>query len=161
MTGHDRDEMTRLGYYGVIPFIASAAAVWMSPLILPQHIATDFHQFTLIYSGVVIAYLSGIGAGAMIPSGGGRQQSFVPGILVVLAAFFAILPYGVFVISIDGVWQHLIILLLLVYLLIRDLNGVRAGILPAWYGELRTRLTMWAGLSIVLIMARLFLWGFY
>jgi hypothetical protein len=33
--------------------------------------------------------------------------------------------------------------------------------LPRWYAQLRIRLTLWAGLAISLIIARLFVWGFY
>ena len=161
MSGHARDELTQLGFYGLIPFIATVAVLWLSPLLIPQYVATDFHYFTLAYAGIVVAYLSGIGAGSVLTPGASYHRSFVPGILVVLAAVIASLPPGTFFFSIGGVWRHLIILLLLIYLLLRDLNNVRAGLLPAWYGELRTRLTLWASASIVLIMVRLYLWGYY
>jgi len=161
MRGAQQEEMTRLGLYGLIPFVASAVALWLSPWLLPQYVALDFHQFALVYGGVVAAYLSGAGAGAMLAPKLKQPRGFLPSILVMLAAFFAILPPGTFFLSVGAVWRHLIILLLLIYLLLRDLNNVEAGLAPRWYGVLRTRLTLWAGVSIALIISRLLLWRFY
>lgn len=156
-----QEEMTRLGFYGLIPFVAGAVALWLSPMILPQHIALDFHQFALVYGGLIVAYLAGVGGGAFLTPKLKSRESFLPGQLITLVAFAAILPSGVFFLSIGAAWRHVIILALLIYLLMRDLNAVNGGALPRWYGTLRTRLTFWAGLSILLIISRLLLWGFY
>lgn len=154
-------EMTRLGLWGLLPFVAGAVALWLSPLVLPQYIALDFHQLALVYGGLIVAYLAGAGGGALLPPKIKTAESFLPGQLITLAAFVAILPSGVFFMSIGAAWRHSIILILLVYLLMRDLAAVKAGLLPRWYGALRTRLTFWAGMSIVLIISRLLLWGYY
>ncbi len=159
MPAQQSEEMTQLGLYGVIPFIAAAVALWLSPVVLPQHIALDFHQFALVYGGVIVIYLSGVGAGAGLNAN--YAHNFLPGILVALAALFVMLPSGTFFLSVGAVWRHLIILLLMIYVLFRDLNNVSAGLLPAWYGNLRMRQTLWIGLSIALIMTRLYVWGFY
>ena len=156
-----REEMTRVGFYGLIPFAAGAIALWISPVILPQHIALDFHHFALVYGGLIIAYLAGVGGGAVLTPKLKTAESFLPGQLITLVAFMAILPSGVFFVSIGAVWRHAIILILLIYLLMRDLNAVNTGVLPRWYGTLRMRLTFWASLSIVLIISRLLLWGYY
>lgn len=154
-------EMTRLGFYGLTPFVVSAVALWLSPWLLPRYIALDFHQIALAYGAIIVAYLAGGGAGASLSPAQKLRESFLPGQLITLAAFAAIIPSGTFFLSLDAVWRHLIILVLLVYLLMRDLNAVNAGLFPKWYGALRTRLTFWAGLSIVLIISRLLLWGYY
>ncbi len=154
-------EMTRLGFYGLAPFFIAAAALWLSPAIIPSHFALDFHLLALAYGAVIIAYLSGAGAGATLNPGQKLQESFVPGQLIALVAFAAILPDGVFMMSLGAAWRHVIILILLFYLLMRDLAATNAGIFPKWYGALRLRLTFWAGLAIVLIMSRLLLWGYY
>jgi Protein of unknown function (DUF3429) len=161
MRHSQQEEMTRLGLWGLLPFIAGAVALWLSPLILPQYIALDFHQFALIYGGVTVAHLAGAGAGAILTPKVKTRSSYLPGQLITLAAFIAILPSGVFFFSIGAAWRHAIILLLLIYLLMRDTNAVNAGLLPHWYGTLRMRLTFWAGLSILLVISRLLLWGFY
>lgn len=161
MRGPQQREMTQLGLYGLIPFVVSAVALWLSPWLLPKYAALDFHQFALVYGGVIVAYLSGIGAGAMLTPKLKHPRGVLPTMLITLAAFFAILPTGTFFLSIGAAWRHFIILLLLIYLLLRDLNNVEAGLLPRWYGALRMRLTLWAGLSIGLIMSRLVFWGHY
>ena len=161
MANRQKEEMTRLGLFGLLPFIAAAVALWLSPWLLPQYIALDFHQFALVFGGLIVAYLAGAGAGATLSPDMKKYESFLPGQLVTLVAFAAILSSGVFFFSLGAVWRHLIILLLLIYLLMRDLQAVSAGVLPRWYGQLRLRLTLWAGLAITLIVSRLLLWGFY
>ena len=156
-----KDQMTKLGFYAVAPFVIAAAALWLSPFVIPQHIALDFHQIALVYGALFIAYLAGAGAGSTLNPAQKLRESFIPGQMIVLAAFVAILPSGVFFLAFPPVWRHVIILVLLVYVLMRDLNATRAGLFPAWYGELRTRLTFWAGLSFVLIISRLTIWGYY
>ncbi len=156
-----REEMTRLGLYGLAPFVISAGALWLSPFILPQHIALDFHQIALVYGAVIVAYLSGAGAGVTLAPPQTLRESFLPGQLITLVAFVAVIPNGVFVMQLGAAWRHLIIFVLLVYLLLRDLNATSAGLFPKWYGALRMRLTFWAGLAIVLITSRLLIWGFY
>lgn len=160
-----QEEMTRLGLLGLVPFIAGAAALWLSPWLLPRHVALDFHQMTLAYGGIIVAYMAGMGAGAMLtpPPGAAADtpRSFLPGMIVTLAAFFFILPPGTFFFSAGAAWRHLVIILLLIYLLLRDLSAVRIGELPGWYGRLRMRLTFWASASLSLIVVRLFLWGYY
>lgn len=161
MNSLKQDEMTRLGLLGLIPFVASAVALWLSPWLLPQHIALDFHQLALVYGGIIVAYMAGIGAGAMLPPSLNENRSFLPSMLVTLAAFFIILPSGTFFMSLGAAWRHLVIILLLIYLLLRDLSAVEAGALPKWYGALRVRLTFWASASLSLVIGRLFLWGYY
>ena len=161
MNGGRREEMTRLGFYGLAPFVLAAVALWLSPWLLPQHIALDFHQLALVYGAVIIAYLAGAGAGEKLAQTEDRGASFLRGQLITLGGFLAALPNGVFFMSLGAVWRHAIILGLLVYLLMRDMNAVDAGRLPRWYGALRLRLTFWAGLAIMLVASRLLLWGFY
>lgn len=159
--GKQQIEMTRLGFYGLIPFVVSAVGVWLSPWLLPQYVGLDFHQIALAYGAIIVAYLAGGGAGASLSPAQKMRESFIPGQLITLAAFVAVIPNGTFFLSLDAVWRHVVILMLLVYLLMRDLNAVRVGFFPRWYGALRTRLTFWAALSIMLIISRLLLWGHY
>lgn len=154
-------EMTKLGLYGLTPFVFSAAALWLTPAIIPSRIGLGFHQLALVYGAVIVAYLSGAGAGASLSPAQKKRESFVPGQLIALAAFVAIIPDGAFSLYLGAVWRHVVILALLVYLLMRDLAAVKAGLFPNWYGALRTRLTFWAGLSLLLIISRLVAWGYY
>ena len=161
MSDKQRQEMTQLGQLGLIPFAASAVIVWSSPWLVPQHVALDFHFIALVYGATIVSYLAGIGAGSMLAPSAKGARPFLPSMLVTLVAFYAATPSGVFYVTLDPAWKHLIIILLLIYLLIRDLNGVAAGGLPRWYAALRQRLTFWASTFLALIMARLLLWGMY
>lgn len=155
-----REEMTKLGLLALAPFWATAVALWLSPWVLPTHIALDFHQLALIYGGGVAAYIAGVGDGRLFDPNV-RDGSFIPGQAVVLIAILAMVPSGTFFISIGAAWRHGFVLALLVYLLMRDLGAVRDGLAPAWYGALRTRLTYWAGLALLLIISRLIMLGYY
>lgn len=154
-----KEEMTTLGLYGAAPFVISAAILWLSPIIVPQHIALNFHHIAMVYGAVIIAYLAGAGAGATLNPQQKLRESFLPGQLITLAAFVAVIPDSVFYLG--AAWRHLVLVVLLGYLLLRDLAAANAGIFPKWYGALRTRLSFWAGLSLLLIMSRLLLWGYY
>ncbi|PQA89170.1 DUF3429 domain-containing protein [Hyphococcus luteus] len=154
-------EMTKLGLYGLAPFFIAAAALWASPTVLAPRVALGFHQIALVYGAVIVAYLAGAGAGTSLAPAQKLRESFVPGQLITLAAFAAIIPDGVFSLYLGAVWRHVVILVLLAYLLMRDLNAVNAGLFPKWYGALRTRLTFWAGLALLLIISRLLIWGYY
>lgn len=156
-----QEEMTRLGLYGLAPFVISAAALWLSPYVIPHHIAIDFHQIALVYGAVIVAYLSGAGAGVTLAPTQKLRESFLPGQMLTLVAFIAVIPNGVLFMGLGAAWRHAIILVLLVYLLMRDMHASSAGVFPKWYGALRMRLTFWAGLSILLIITRLLTWGYY
>lgn len=156
-----QEEMTRLGFLGLAPFAAAAIALWLSPWALPPHIALDFHQIALVYGAAIVAYLAGGGAGATLAPGQKLRDSFLPGQLMTLAAVAAVVPDGVFYLSLGAAWRHVVILILLIYLLLRDLQATNAGLFPKWYGVLRMRLTFWASLALLLIISRLLLWGYY
>ncbi|WP_411817539.1 DUF3429 family protein [Hyphococcus sp. DH-69] len=152
-------ELTRLGLIALIPLIISAAALWLSPAILPQHIALDFHQIALAAAAIFIVFFAGAGFGTSI--GANATSSPLPNILITLLAFLAILPNGVFFLALGAAQRHFILLVLMIYLLARDLATVSGHSAPRWYGTLRIRLTFWAGISIILIISRLLLWGYY
>ncbi|MEL7489030.1 MAG: hypothetical protein AAGJ87_17685, partial [Pseudomonadota bacterium] len=87
-------------------------------------------------------------------------EPLLPGMIATLVAWLAAWTIMPFHIHLGAAWRHLIILLVLIYLLLRDLRAVEAGALPSWYGPLRMRLTFWAGLAILAIAARLILIGY-
>ena len=163
MRRSEYDRIARAGFYSVAPFVAAAVAVWLSPMILPQHLALDIQRAVLVYAALLSMIVAGIGACADLTSAApaGGRRTLGPLIAAFFAALLAILPNGVFFINIGGTWRYVIMLLVLIFLLTRDLDAVRAGQLPRWYGDLRARLTFWMVLSITLIVARLMIWGHY
>lgn len=161
MANRSKEEMVRLGLLGLLPFVVAAVVVWLSPWLVPLYVALDFHQFALIYGAAIVCYLAGAGAGAFLAPQAQVRESFIPGQLIVLVAVIAALPNGVFYYSLGGALRHFVILVLLIYLLMRDIAGASIGALPKWYANLRIRLTFWAGLAIMLIISRLVLLGYY
>lgn len=150
------DEMTKLGMLGLAPFVFGAAVMWISPLIIPQWAALNIHSLVLSYGGIIAAYLAGAGAGAGLKNR--SPVSILPGMLATLAAWFAIWPTGFLTFSVPSVQRYLILIAVFIWILMRDL---RAPDFPSWYGALRTRLTFWACISLIMIMARLLSWHHY
>jgi len=80
-----REEMTRLGLLGLLPFAFGAVAVWISPIALPEWMALNIQTIVIAYAGVIAAWLAGGGAGAMLAKDG-PKDSFLPGIIAALVA---------------------------------------------------------------------------
>lgn len=156
----DEEEMTRLGLWGLAPFAVAAVAAWLSPIIIPQWIALNLHSLALAYGGIIAAWLAGAGAGAGL-RGGGPGGPYLPGMIAALIAWFAIWPSGFLTLTIPPVWRYLVLIVVFAWLLMRDLRAVEAGHFPAWYGPLRTRLTFWACVFLIIIMSRLITWAYY
>lgn len=152
-----QEEMTRLGLFGLAPFVFGAAVMWTSPLIVPQWAALNIHTLVLSYGGIVAAYLAGAGAGAALKSH--APAPMLPGAVAALAAWFAIWPGGFLYFSVPAVQRYLILIAVFVWLMLRDLRATSD--LPSWYGALRLRLTFWTCISLILIMARLLSWHNY
>jgi hypothetical protein len=157
----NQELMTRLGLYGLVPFFFGALTVWLSPIIVPQWAALNIHSLTLAYGGIIAAWLAGAGAGAGLMSVKAATPSPVPGIIAALVAWFVVWPGGFLTFSAPAVWRYLVLIVLFAYLLMRDLRAVATGDLPSWYGPLRMRLTLWACVSLALIMSRLIMWRYY
>lgn len=157
----DQEEMTRLGLYGVIPFIVGAAVMWLSPFPVPQWIALDIHKLVLAYAGVIAAFLAGAGAGVSLKGGHENYEPYLPRMMAVLVAWFAIWHDGFLTFSVPAVWRYVIIIAVFAWLLMRDLATTASGGFPSWYGALRIRLTFWACVSLVIIMARLITWRYF
>lgn len=154
MTDPREEEMTRLGLLGLIPFGLGAAAAWAPYFLLPPSLAYDFGETTLLYAGLIAAYIAGTGAGGLLTGGPRRGEGLLPGMIAVLVAWVAIWPVGAFSLALNDILRYLIVILVLVFLLLRDLRAVADGALPHWYGPLRKRLTFWASISLALIMCR-------
>ncbi|MFN0024453.1 MAG: DUF3429 domain-containing protein [Parvularculaceae bacterium] len=154
----DQEEMTRLGLYGLTPFVFGAAAMWLSPFIVPQWAALNIHTIILAYAGVIASFLAGTGIGASLKGGHETYEPFLPRMIAVVVVWFAIWPGGFLTFSVPAVWRYLIVITVFAWLLMRDLETTARGSFPSWYGALRIRLTFWACVSLVLIMARLITW---
>ena len=153
--------MRRLGLLGLLPFVIPAIGVWMAPWALPMRFALELHQMALVYAGIIAAYLAGVGAGGLLLSRERTAEGVLPGMIAALVAWLAIWQGGPLVYVFGAAWRYAILVGVFVYLYARDRRAAAAGALPGWYGALRARLTFWATLSLVAIMSRLILWGYY
>lgn len=149
-----QDEMTRLGLLGLLPLWIPALLIWAAPLVVPLSLASLLVEIAFAYAAVIAGYLAGVGAGGLIGRREDRGEPLAFGMAAALVAWFAIWPTGPFA----PAWRAVLIILVLSYLLLRDLRAAAAGDFPAWYGPLRIRLTFWAALALLLIMSRLLLW---
>jgi hypothetical protein len=150
-----QEEMTRLGFLGLTPLLLAVAGAWLAPWIVPAGVAYDLGEIAFIYAGLVAAYLAGVGAGGILRSN--TKERFLPGVIAALVAWVAIWPVGSLNLPINDTIRHLLIIGVYLYLALRDLRGVREGQLPAWYGALRARLTLWTLAALVLLLARLYI----
>jgi hypothetical protein len=155
-----REEMTRLGNWGLAPIALGAALLWLAPFVVPQWIALNFQTIAMAYAGVIVAWLAGAGAGAMLTKEGPRD-SFLPGMIAALVAWFAIWPGGFLTFSVPAVYRYLLLIGVFAWLYVRDQAFVQRGFWPAWYGELRQRLSLWMIVGLVLIMSRMIMWGYF
>jgi hypothetical protein len=155
MADRQQTELTRLGYLGLIPFVAGAIGVWQTPLHGVSTYSPILANITLTYGGIIAAYMAGMSAGAMVAAPKKSGMMLLPGMIAALAAWVAIWPTtGIF--DLDFRMRVLLIVVVLIYLLLRDLRSVRAGELPKWYSSLRIQLTSIACLSL----ASVFAWTF-
>ena len=154
-----KEELTRLGFAGLVPLVAGAVLVWLLPAITPQWVAMAVNKIVLAYAGVIAAYMAGAGAGAILASPNQTREPLLPGMIAALIAWIAILPDGFFFLYLPFFWRYALLILVFAYLLLRDLRAVETGQLPSWYGNLRVRLTLWACLSMALIATRMAFWG--
>ena len=155
-----------LGYYGLIPFFLGVAVVWLSPMMVEPGLALIMQQGTLFYGGIIAAYMAGMGAGGILSRENEKSGSasgvaaYLPGIIATLIAWFMILPNGYFFFSLSPVWRLIGLIVVFIWLFVRDRASVAAGHWPKWYGDLRLRLTAWVVICLSAIVARLLLWGY-
>ena len=152
----NEEQMTRLGYYGLIPFVFGAVAIWVAPLFPGgTGFGLQMHSMVLAYGGIIAAYLAGVGAGGLLSGPRSVDDNLLPNMIATLVAFLSVWTNLPFTLDIGAAWRHAMVFLVLIYLLLRDLRAVEAGNLPQWYGALRTRLTFWAGISLLAVISRL------
>lgn len=154
MSDRRKQELTQLGLWGLAPFIVSFVAVWLSPWLISDYVADGFRALALFYGAIIVSYLAGFGGGGILARSQGTNESLLPGMVAALAAWLALLPADAFGLVLRDYLRYFLIIAALAYLLLRDLRAVSDGLLPPWFGALRIRLTFWAVISLMMIMAR-------
>lgn len=156
---------TLLGYLGLLPFLFTALVLWTSPwIVLPQS-AGMIMQWEMYYAAIILSFMGGVrwGLAMMEPHIHAREhftlQRLTGSVAPALIAWMALIP-SAFIPLGDPSYavRHTLILAAFLYLLVSDLQAVRDGAAPRWYGPLRRKLTFFLSLMLVLIILRLVLW---
>jgi hypothetical protein len=128
-----------LGLAGLIPFVAGAAALWVTLPVLTPNLGL---RLIIAYGAIILSFLGGIRWGTAIGPYDTRRQGleFSASVLGSLAGFAAIfippVPALTLLITgflMQGLW---------------DVVSVEAGRLPPWFGKLRMLLTAGAVISL-------------
>ncbi len=133
-------EVLWLGYGGLLPFLALAILVGVD-----AHRAPLWSQALVAYAAVILSFVGALhwGFGMSLPrlDPGLRRRALAWSVVPALLAWPAILLPGEFAswILLAGFALHLV----------QDLRLARCADLPAWYLPLRWRLTVVAGLCLV------------
>ena len=132
-----------LGLAGLIPFIASAAALWLGDSVW----RFDSGTALIAYGAVILSFLGGIRWGVEItqrpqrPATGALLFSVLPSLLAwgaLLVQSLINLPLAVVTLIVGFVLQFL-----------SDRRAARSNILPLWFGKLRLILSVGATLSLL------------
>ena len=154
MSESRKRELTQLGLFGLVPFIICFIGVWLSPWIVSYQAADGLRALALFYGAIIVSYLAGFSGGGILAKSPGTSEPLLPGMIAALAAWLALLPADAFGVALRDYMRFFLVIAALAYLLLRDLRAVAEGLLPAWFGALRIRLTFWAVISLMMIMAR-------
>ncbi len=145
--------LTFLGYLGAAPFLVAAAVAWTAPAIVPAPLAQTAGIVSLAYGAIIVAYMAGMGGGAMLAANQPAGGRLLAGMIATLAGWAALWPHADMADGAPAAIRFVVIIAALVFLCLRDLAAVRDGELPPWYAPLRVRLTVLAtaGLSAVCV----------
>lgn len=124
-----------LGAAGLIPFVASAAGVYASPI----HAAL-FIKGLLFYGATILAFLGGVHWGVAVTDDKAPAHLYVSGVLPQLLGFGALLAPPLAGLSLLAAG--------LMAMLVTDLFYMRAKRLPRWFLKLRLVLTFGAAASL-------------
>jgi len=129
-----------LSYLGLIPFVAGAGLAWAvgDDLVRPHALASVY-----FYGAVILSFIGAMHWGRVLVSpqeGTGDRSWLVWGVAPSLVGWFALLlPHylsvPLLIIGLGLTWTA-------------DHKAIRAGLFPAWYGQMRNRLTTIVSLTL-------------
>ncbi|MEL6362635.1 MAG: DUF3429 domain-containing protein [Pseudomonadota bacterium] len=141
-------ELTTLGYLGLFPFMIGAIGGW-GLIWVNEVMAFKLADAAIYYGAIIASYMAGMGAGAQLTGTSRSNSSLLPSMMAALVAWATILP-NMFSINTMAI-SCIVLILVFVYLLMRDLRAVEIGGLPKWYGPLRQRLTFWVCIALFML----------
>lgn len=140
-----------LGYFGAVPFVAGAAALWFGP----PSITTPALLGQTFYAAVILSFMGGVRwglamAGDLPPRFGPLTLSVIPALMAWAALLILMMLPGA------GTIGALVLLIVgFLGLLWSDIQASRSGTAPAWYSRLRLPLTAIVVTSLAASLAAL------
>lgn len=140
-----------LGVAGLVPFIATALASCIPGTVIELIGSADstvaFKQFALnalgAYGAVILSFLGGIRWGSLLHDTA-RLQQWQP---IAFSVVPSLIAWPALLLKPSPMLSILVAGFLFQYAL--DVKAVKRGLLPAWFGRLRTLLTTGAVLSLL------------
>ncbi len=155
------ERATLLSYAGLLPFLVTAMALWVSPFAISYGRAGMFLNWELRYGALILTFLGGIRWGlAMLDDK--KVSDYVTinqltnSVVPLMIGWLAVIPAN-FVPGIDPNFlaRHIVLLLAFGLLAQADRTASEDGFAPPWYGPLRIKVTFFLTLIFLLIMMRL------
>ncbi|WP_349359835.1 DUF3429 domain-containing protein [Stappia sp.] len=139
-----------LGYAGLIPFLAGAAALTAIAMTLRDvALAAAISSAVIVYGAVILSFLGGVRWGVAVARGDADGRVFALSVVPSLIGWGAALlpaPWALLVLAagfmLQGAW---------------DVKTASEGGLPAWYARLRRHLTVIVAASLLVSAASVLL----
>jgi hypothetical protein len=127
-----------LGYAGLVPFVASALALWAAPERLHGFVLYSL----LTYSAVILSFMGAIHWGLAM-----REQ----GVSSPLQLGLSVVPslVGWVALALAPMTSFAVLIIAFVALYTADMCAAHLGLAPSWYPRLRLPLTVIAVLSLI------------
>ncbi len=140
-----------LTYLGTIPFLFALAIACYGYFDLKESFGaeirfTRFKSYMVAhtYGAVIVAFLAGIQWGVSMNQPSNRQYFIISNVLA-LMAWISLFAFA----SFNGI---VVILLAFVFALLVDRHAYQAGIISAWFWQLRVRISAVVMLSLLLLL---------
>jgi hypothetical protein len=127
-----------LGYAGLVPFVASALALWVAPVRLHGFVLYSL----LTYSAVILSFMGAIHWGLAM-----RDE----GVSSPLQLGLSVVPplVGWVALALSPTMSFVVLIIAFSVLYVADTRAARRGWAPSWYPRLRLPLTVIVVLSLI------------
>jgi hypothetical protein len=127
-----------LGYAGLLPFVASAVALWAAPPRLHGFVLYSL----LTYGAVILSFMGAIHWGLAIREGGVSSP---------LQLGLSVVPplVGWVALALSPMMSFTVLIVAFAVLYVADARAARLGLAPSWYPRLRLPLTVIVVVSLI------------
>ncbi len=127
-----------LGYAGLVPFVASALALWVAPVRLHGFVLYSL----LTYSAVILSFMGAIHWGLAM-----RDEDISSPLQLGLSVVPPLV--GWVALALSPMMSFVVLIIAFGVLYVADTLAARLGLAPSWYPRLRLPLTIIVVLSLI------------